>query len=196
VDVARGILATEIAAIAVWIEEADGAGVSRLDRSAAWITADAKAAEGGAVIAAVLGEDFGPARNHSGHDKRLVCRLAARVDEEALVEIAGRPLRQSIGESDPFGGQYLGRDAAGFLRLLLDRFNHAAVAVAQVAVKKLRQEIEVTPPLAIVEVNALAALKLQNWVFALLDGPGQKEMAAWRCERGHAWFLAEKRQRD
>ena len=42
--------------------------------------------------------------------------------------------------------------------------------MAQVAVKELRQEIEILAPLAIVEVDALAVVELQDRVFALYTG--------------------------
>ena len=59
-----GIPKAEIAAVAVRIEEAHGAGRARLDGGAARIAADAEAAVGGAVIAAILGENLGPAGEH------------------------------------------------------------------------------------------------------------------------------------
>ena len=53
----------------------------------------------------------------------------------------------------------------------------------------LRDEVEVAPALAVEEVDALAAVELQHGVFALLDGPGQQQMAARRGLRGHGSLL-------
>src|SRR5207302_857538 len=115
----------------------------------------------------------------------------AAVDEEALAEIARRTPGQRLGEGDALLGEDLRRHTAGPLRLALDGFDDPAVAVAEVAVKELRQEVEVTAALAVKEIHSLTTLELQNGVFPFLDGPGQQEMAARLGETGHRWSFRE-----
>src|SRR5262249_18582940 len=158
----------EIAAIAVGVEEAYGAGRPGLDGRAAGIAADAKAAEQRAVIAAILRENLRTAGDHARHDESLIVGLGAAVDEVALVQVAGRPLGQGVGQGDAFLGQEDRRHAADFLRLLLDRLDHAAVVMAQVAVEDLGQHVEVALALPIEEINAVAMIDLEETVFALL----------------------------
>src|SRR5262249_53634154 len=144
----------------------------RLDRRAPRVAADAQAAQRRAVVAAILGEDLGPAGEQPGQDERLVVRLAAAVDEQRAPQVARRPAGQRLRQGGPPLAQHLRRDAAGALRLAPDGVDDAAVAVAEVAVEQLREEVEVTPPRAVEEVDALAAVELQDRVLALLHGPG------------------------
>src|SRR5262249_35868952 len=162
------------------IEEANGAGRPGLDRGAPWIAADAEAAERGAVVAAILGKDLRPAGDHAGEDEGLVVRLAAAVDEEALSQIAGGELGKLAGQEDATLGQHLRRDTRGLGRLPLNRLDDLAIAVAEVAVEQLRQEVEIAPALAIEEADALAVVELEDGLFALLDGPGHEQVLTRR----------------
>src|SRR5262249_33852191 len=138
IQLALGEGLAEVAAVAVRIEEANGAGRPGLDRGAPWIAADAEAAERGAVVAAILGKDLRPAGDHAGEDEGLVVRLAAAVDEEALSQIAGGELGKLAGQEDAILGQHLRRDTRGLGRLPLNRLDDLAIAVAEVAVEQLR----------------------------------------------------------
>src|SRR4051812_34057780 len=124
-QLARRVLETEVAAIAVGIEEAHSASDARLDGRAARVAGRAQASERRAVKAAVLRENLRPTRDQPGHDERLVVRLAAAVDEETAIQVARRPLCQGLGKSRPLRRQHLRRDTAGLRRLLLDRGDDA-----------------------------------------------------------------------
>src|SRR5262249_27068129 len=146
-----------------------------IDGRAALIAAHAEAAVGRAVKAPILGEDLRPARNEASEDKRLVVGLAAAVDEEALVQVARRSLRHRFGQRYPLLRQHLRRHAACPLSLPLNCLDHSPVAVAEIAIEKLRQEIEIAPALTVVEVNAFAVGEFENGIFTLLNGPGEEK---------------------
>src|SRR5262249_16571510 len=127
-----------------------------------------------------------PAGNHACQDERLIVGLAAAVDEKALGQITRRDAGERIGEGDALGGQKLRRDAARLVRLTPDRIDHGAIAVAQIAVEELREKIKITAGLAVVEIDAFATLELRQFVLALLHGPRQEQMLAWRSDCGHS----------
>jgi len=79
---------------------------------------------------------------------------------------------QRLRQGGPLRRQELRRDTAGTFRLPLDRLDYPAVAVAEVRLKKLRQEIEIAATMPVVEVDAVAVVEFQHGVFALLDRPG------------------------
>src|SRR5262249_44119677 len=104
---------------------------------------------------------------------------------EAAVEVAGGAPGQFLRQGDALRRQELRADAAGLLRLLLNRLDDSSVAVAEVAVEHLREEVEVALPLPVEEVDALAVVELQDGVLTLLNGPGQQQMTAGGVEQSH-----------
>src|SRR5262249_27121938 len=138
---------------------------------AAGIAADAKTAECCAVKAAILGENLRPACDQAGHDERLIIRLAATVDEEALAHFSRRSLSQRIRQRDSILRQELRRNATRLLRLPLNSGDHPLVGVAKIDIEELGQEVDVPAALAVVEIDALGMIEFQDGVFALLDRP-------------------------
>jgi len=175
----------EVAAVAIGVEKADGPGRPGLDRRAARVAGDPKGAVGRAVVATVLGKNLGPAGQHAGEDEGLVISLAAAVDEEAAVQVAGGAPGQFRRQGRPVLRHHLRRDTAGPLCLARDRLDDPAVTVAEGAVKHLRDEVEVAPALPVEEVHSLGMVEFQHGVFPLLDRPRQEQMAPQRLARGH-----------
>src|SRR5205823_11590678 len=97
---------------------------------------------------------------------------------------AGGAPGQGSRQGGPLRRQHLRRDAAGFLGLALDGLDDAAVTVAEVAVKELGEEVEITATLPVVKKDAFAAVEFEDGVLASLDRPGQEQMAAGRIETG------------
>src|SRR5437868_3717602 len=164
----------EVAAVAVRVEETHRTGRARLDGRPPRVAGDAEGAVGCAVIAAILGENLRSSGEEAGQDKSLIIRLAAAVDEQAGVQVAGRAPGQLAGESRTLLGEQLRRHAAGAFGLTLNGRDDAAIAVAQGAVEELRQAIEIAPALTVEEVDAVAVIELQHGIFTLLNGPGQE----------------------
>jgi hypothetical protein len=54
-----------------------------------------------------------------------------------------------------------------------------AIAVAEIAVEKLGQKIEIAFPLPIVKKYALAVIEFKDRFLAFLDGPGHEHVLAW-----------------
>jgi hypothetical protein len=50
--------------------------------------------------------------------------------------------------------------------------------VAQVAVEKLREKIEITPALTIEKINTLGPVEIKDRVLPLLDRPGKQDVLA------------------
>ena len=137
------------------------------------------------MIAAILGKYLGTPGHQTSHDEGLVVGFAAAVDEKAGVQISGRPLGQRSGERCSFLRDELRRNAAASLGLPLDRRDHALVAVTEIAMKELRQKIEISPALAIEEIDALSPVEFHDRIFAFLDRPGQQQMFPPRNRWSH-----------
>src|SRR5262249_32717218 len=133
----------------------------RLNGGPARVAGHSERTVGCAMIAAVLRENFRPARHHPRENEGKIVGFAAAVDEQALVKIPGGTLRESLRQSDPLLGDELRRDAASSFGLFLDSLNDAPVSVAEVTVEELRQEIQVSPALAVVKVYPFPTVELR-----------------------------------
>src|SRR6185436_20652554 len=91
--------------------------------------------------------------------ERVLDRFRASVGEEEDVDIAWRELRELRSEAGTRLGRHPARrDVAELRGLLLNGFDHARIAVADVHRHQLTVEVDVPLSFGRIEVNAFSAL--------------------------------------
>ena len=137
------------------VQDVDDPRDARLGRPAAWIACEHDAAGRRAVIGPVAGENLVAPRHEARELDRVLVRFGAAVGEEEHVDVA----RRDLGQLRPEPGARLGRHERVGVRehghLLLDRADHALVAVADVHAHQLAVEVDEPLPFRRVEIDPL-----------------------------------------
>ena len=108
-----------------------------------------------AVIRAVAREDLVTAGRHPRELDRVLVRLGAAVGEEEDVDVAGRDLGQLRAQPRARLGRHERVGVGQHRRLVLDRLDHALVAVADVDAHQLAVEVDEALAFRRPEVDAL-----------------------------------------
>ncbi len=162
---------------AVGVRVADDADEAGLVRPAAGVPGQGHRPERRAVVGAVAGEHLVAAGVVPGKLDRVLDRLGAAEREEDLVQVAGHDLGHLRAEAPPDLGREPGHDVLELLGLLVDRIDHAPVAVADVDRHQLAVEVEDLPALGRVQVDALGTID-RDRVDRPLDRPREERVGA------------------
>ena len=145
------------AAVRVRVEHAHDARDRRLGRPAPRVAGERRGARGGAVVAAVPGDDLlapgHPARQLDG----VLVGVGAAGREQRHAEVARRHLGEQPGELGPRLAGEGRRQAVQRLRLAPQRLDQPRVPVAEVEVHHLRGEVQVAAAVGVPEPAPLAA---------------------------------------
>ena len=177
----------------VGVEHVDHAGHRRLGPPAR-IAGRRNRAGRAAVVGTVEREDLQPARDPPRDLHRVFVGFSAAVGEEERVDVARAQRREFLAKPRArFGGHKRVR-VRERCRLVLNRLDHALVAVADVHAHQLAVEVDVPLAVGRVEIDALRA-RHRDRVHRGLDGPFKERVLFAECDHffvGHGGSLNPK----
>ena len=141
----------------VGIEHVHDAGNARLRGPTARIAGQCDAARRGAVVRAVPRQDLVTAGRHPRELDRVLVRLGAAIREEEDVDVAGRDRREPGAQPRARLRRHERVGVRQHRRLLLNRADHALVAMADVHAHQLAVEVDEALAFGRPEVDALRA---------------------------------------